>query len=186
MSNSELENGSLKTILSRLYNIEDMTIQFEDGSVQPATFTFNTGADLKDIEALENKHGIKLPEDYVAFLRLHNGAKLFDLGHGDYKHVYSISEVDADATLYSPDISPGLFPIARYLGNTIYIDTSREDLYLFKGGSSHQFDFLGMNFTNWLIYLIIANGHPFWDWSPSCFYRTIDDRELTAEDYSGI
>ncbi|WP_434750280.1 SMI1/KNR4 family protein [Paenibacillus amylolyticus] len=186
MNNSESVNEPLKTLLSRLYNIEDMKIQLDDGSIQTATFTFNVGADSRDIEAIESKYGIKLPEDYVSFLRLHNGAKLFDLGHGDSKHIYSLAEVDADATLYSPDISPELFPIGAYLGNTIYIDTSREDLYLFKGGSSHEFDFLGMNFTSWLIYLIMANGQPFWEWSPSCFYRTVDDRELTAQDYSGI
>lgn len=51
-----------------------------EGDIMEFLVTFSQDkATLNDIQSLEAKHQITLPEDYQKFMTLHNGAKIFEI-----------------------------------------------------------------------------------------------------------
>ncbi|WP_433944658.1 SMI1/KNR4 family protein [Paenibacillus sp. SN-8-1] len=159
-----------------------LEIQGSDGVVNSANFELSPPATLQDIRMLESQYQIKLPREYKSFLTIHNGAKLFDIGYGEFTKIFSIEEVDEIAATMMPEIVPQFLPIARNPSSLIYIDLSRKTKYMFTESIS-EFNFLSMSFTEWINALIMANGCSFWDWTPLMVYRTIDEPELKVKDW---
>lgn len=124
---NELLSKSLAELKKRIdLSGGDLLIQDSDGEVEPAQFRFNPPATQEDIEELEYTYDVELPQDYVDFLKIHNGAVLFDRGRGEYTELYSISQVYEFANVGIPEVSPGFMPIARHPSCEIFIDTSRK------------------------------------------------------------
>lgn len=172
----------LKGLRQRVNEDNELIIQTTGGNVEKARFEFFPSASPEELKFLSEKHEINLAPDYVDFLLLHNGAKLFDIGFGECTEIYSISQIIEKVEIM-PDIAPGLLPIANSPSGSVFLDTTREEQNIFiqKGGS--EFNFLSMDFMKWLEVLIIANGANFEEWTPLLLYRTIDENELMVKDW---
>nr|WP_237690581.1 SMI1/KNR4 family protein [Paenibacillus caui] len=157
-------------------------LQVSHGDVYLASFDFNSPATDEEIKQLENDYEVVLPKEYKEFLKIHNGAKLFDIGYGECTRIFSIEEV-YDVANTMPEISSSLLPFASYPSIMFYLDLTREKKYIFSNESSPDFNFFSQNFTEWLSAIIQANGRPFWDWTPQMLYRTIDNTELRVKDW---
>lgn len=68
-----LIHKTLDGLKKRLVN-HKMTIQGENGRVEEVSFSFNEPAADREIQDFIRHTGFRLPDDYQAFLRLHNGA----------------------------------------------------------------------------------------------------------------
>ncbi|WP_416294969.1 SMI1/KNR4 family protein [Paenibacillus illinoisensis] len=182
MTNSGV-NQFLRTLISRVENRETLSVLRGDGELYEAKFVFYKPAPQEDIQMLENKHEIKLPQDIVEFLRVSNGASLFDTGDGESLVVYSVSEMDEEADFYTPDIAPGLFPLIKYAGGTIFFDPQKDNRNLFLSSSGSEFDYMGLNFAELLEYFIRSNGNYFWEWIPMLASRSLDEEEVKFKDW---
>ncbi|WP_339234556.1 SMI1/KNR4 family protein [Paenibacillus sp. FSL R5-0517] len=173
----------LKILISQVENENSLNVLRGDGELYKAKFVFHKPALQNDIHALENKHQIKLPQDIIEFLKISNGASLFDTGDGESLVVYSVKEMDEEADFYSPDIAPGLFPLIKYAGGTIFFASQKDKRNLFLGSSGSDFDYLGLTFAELLEYFIRSNGNYFWEWTPLLACRTLDEEEVKFKDW---
>lgn len=181
--------GILKNLIER----EQITkpgifSQFGGDSIIQASFEFGPPADEVALNQLVQKYDIELPTDFIEFLQLHDGAKLFDYGYGEHFEFYNIQEIDEMSEMMTPEIAPHLLPIGRYPSScTFFIDTSRrEGKCLFIGEASSEFDYLHMTFTEFLEYITRSNGTPVWEYTKLMLYRTMDDPELKVKEWSEV
>lgn len=172
----------LEGLKKRINSNSELLIQVEGGEVEKAKFEFSLQAETKDINLLTEKYNIKLPQDYIDFLLIHNGAKLFDIGFGEYTEIYSINQVIETSELI-PDALPSLLPIARCPSYQVFLDTlcTENNIFINKGAS--EFDFTGLTFKGWLESLIITNGNSYFERVPFFLFRTIDDGKLKTKDW---
>ncbi|MDM5277179.1 SMI1/KNR4 family protein [Paenibacillus silvae] len=182
MTNSGV-NRFLATLISQVKNGKSLSVLRGDGELYEASFVFNKPALRENIQMLEKKHAIKLPQDIVEFLMISNGASLFDTGDGESLIVYSISEMDEEADFYTPDIAPGLFPLIKYAGGTIFFDPQKDNRNLFLSSSGSEFDYMGLKFEELLEYFIRSNGNYFWEWIPLLACRNLDEEEVSLKDW---
>lgn len=160
----------------------EILIQLSGGEVETAKFELNSPARKEEVDFISKKYNVILPNDYMEFMFIHNGAILFDVGFGEFTEIFNLNKVDEYSELMPDTINGGLLPIARCPSWTIYLDTTREKC-IFTNDSSPDFNFMSMNFEEWLEALILANGKYFWEWTPQMLYRTIDDRELRVKEW---
>ncbi|WP_019636195.1 SMI1/KNR4 family protein [Paenibacillus fonticola] len=172
----------LDGLRKRTNSKNEILIQLSGGELEIAKFEFNPPARIEEIDFISKKYNVNLPNDYVEFMCIHNGAKLFDVGFGEFTEIYHLNKVDENSELMPDTIRGGLIPVAHYPSGTIYLDTTREKC-IFTNDSSQDFNFMSMNFGEWLEALILANGKYFWEWTPQMLYRTIDNRELRVKEW---
>ena len=67
--------------------------------------TLNPGADLIDIEELEQKIGVRLPDSFKEFYQIHNGQKRTSLSLFDGDYLMSIDEIFNEWVLWKEIIS---------------------------------------------------------------------------------
>lgn len=143
-------------------------VQNEEGFVEEMTFEFREPATDKEFQNFISSTHIQLPEDYQAFLRLHNGAVLFQPWFGGQFELYGVSEILEHKR-------GGLFlenwyPIGDQNGSYLLIDSDKvnqnKNDYLLWWDSSIYEDArnLNLNFELWLDRFIISQGTNFWDW----------------------
>lgn len=172
----------LDGLRNRANSKKEILIQLSDGEVVTAKFELNPPVRKEELDYLSKKYNVILPNDYMEFMFMHNGAILFDVGFGEFTEIYSANRVDEYSELMPDTINGGFIPVARCPSGSIYIDTTREKC-IFTNDSSPDFDFLSMNFEEWLTALIMSNGNHFWEWTPQMLYRTIDDRALKFKEW---
>jgi len=144
-------------------------IQSAEGHLTYGTCKFFEPLDNKEILSFEKELGYKLPEDYIRFLQITNGCKLFD--HPEYggeSYLYGLYDI-FELTYEEPN--DGYLKIGYFYTNNIVIDLrafNAGDLnYILVKGHIDQFyeaRKLNMNFELWLDRFIMSQGALFWNW----------------------
>jgi hypothetical protein len=162
----KLVHETLNELKKQLIN-NKLSIQEQNGVAIEMEFQFEKPAPEIEIEGFINSTGLWLPEDYKAFLQIHNGATLFQPWYGGQFELYGLTSIYKQK-------KQGLFmefwyPIGYQDGGYLMIDgekvTQGEQNYLLWWESSIFEDVksLNMNFSSWLNQFIIAQGMKFWD-----------------------
>ncbi|CAH1200622.1 hypothetical protein PAECIP111893_01509 [Paenibacillus plantiphilus] len=156
---------TLNGLKQRLSGESTLITQDTNGHVNECRFSFNSGVDDKEIEEFEQYTKWKLPDDLLAFLRLHNGGRFFEDEYGTFVHLLKLSEMMQYHTDYMPD---HYYTIAIYMGCLLIVDSDavrRGDkyyLYWFEAGEFYKLnDRFDILFNRW----IVAQGEPYWTWS---------------------
>ncbi|MFC9597915.1 SMI1/KNR4 family protein [Peribacillus butanolivorans] len=180
---SHFVQNTISGLKKLLNNNDPMKIISYEGEVREVTCSFNSQTITAEIEKFENENSIKLPEDYKAFLRLHNGARIYqsiseDGGKlGDGLHIFSLDEIKEHQEIEY--ISEHGIPIAHLLEDCyLILDTEK-----LKGEDSNYLNImeftdlssLNLNFEIFLDRYIISQGEAFWSWpiySAENYYTT--------------
>ncbi len=157
---------SLKKRLETNNNV--LILQLEEGYISEATCTFYDPISEEELVDFSNQIGYRLPDDYVAFLRLSNGCRLFDHPfYGGENYLYGLREIFQN-TYEEP--SDGYLKIGYFYQENIFIDLKRYDTgeknYLFVKEHIEQFTqsrALQMNFEIWFDRFVICQGTKFWN-----------------------
>lgn len=151
---------------------DQMKIISYEGEVREITCSFNSEAVASEIEKFENENSIKLPEDYKAFLTLHNGARIYESIDedgdklGDGLEIFSLDEIKEYQEIEY--LSEHGIPIAHLLEDCyLILDTDK-----LKGGDPNYLNImeftdlssLNLNFEIFLDRYIISQGEAFWSW----------------------
>ncbi|WP_028778734.1 SMI1/KNR4 family protein [Shimazuella kribbensis] len=162
----KLVHETLDELKKQLIN-NKLSIQDRNGVDIEMEFQFDKPASETETEAFIHSTELQLPEDYKAFLQIHNGATLFQPWYGGQFELYGLSSIHKQKNL-------GLFmeswyPIGYQDGGYLMIDGKKanqgEQDYLLWWESSIVEDAknLCMNFVTWLDQFILAQGKKFWD-----------------------
>lgn len=161
--------SGLKELLNNKWQMKSVV---EEGEVYNVSCSFNPPIKTTEIEMFERENNIKLPEDYKAFLKLHNGARIYeliaedDINIGGGLHLFSLDEVKEAQEL---ELMEGFgIPIGHLLGDCyLILDTEK-----LKVGDPNYLNILeftelaspNLNFEIFLDRYIISQGVVFWDW----------------------
>lgn len=145
-------------------------LQDREGNVERYICMFGQSASTEEIERLMTSTGLKIPSDYLDFLKISNGCSLFN--HEIYGGENSLFPLDQVEYLYTNvNNGRGYLEIAYISDDTIIIDcnaySAGEKNYLLVGNSTSSFeDFrnLGSDFETWFYRFIITGGSKFWNW----------------------
>ncbi|MGE7762302.1 SMI1/KNR4 family protein [Peribacillus simplex] len=180
---SHFVQNTLSGFKELLNNNDQMKIISYEGEVREITCSFNSETGTAEIEKFENENSIKLPEDYKAFLTLHNGARIYEsIGEdgdklGDGLEVFSLDEIKEHQEI--DYLNENGIPIAHLL-NDCYLILDTEKL---KDGDPNYLNILeftelsslNLNFEIFLDRYIISQGEAFWSWpiyTAENYYRT--------------
>ncbi|WDQ30458.1 SMI1/KNR4 family protein [Paenibacillus marchantiae] len=128
---------------------------------------FRPSASEEKIKELSNYFSTPLPPDYISFLRLCNGASLFeDPEYGGENFLYSAQDV-----MHYNEASNSKIVVANILDDRILIDLDRwrshDEQYLLLCESLYSVEHTGSfysNFETWLQRFVISQGSKFWYW----------------------
>lgn len=159
--------SSLKKRLASNNNI--LILQLEEGNISEASCTFYDPISEDTLTEFSNCVGHRLPDDYVKFLRLSNGCRLFDHPYyGGENYLYGLQEI-FHHTYEEP--SDGYLKIGYFYQENIFIDlklfVNGEKNYLFVKEHISQFSEgrpLYMNFELWFDRFVISQGTKFWNY----------------------
>jgi|HigsolmetaAR203D_1030402.scaffolds.fasta_scaffold15832_2 hypothetical protein len=147
-------------------------IQLEKGNLLDVTCRFGAGMPKSDIVEFFQSHNWRVPDDYLSFLHMHNGAELFCRPR--YGGGLTLLDVHA-IPLYRKDYDymfpPECYPIGMLNEAFIYIHSTdvlhSPDQYLYWQSCIGTHDDalkLGMTFEVFLDLFIIAQGAEYWLW----------------------
>ncbi|MDM5210675.1 SMI1/KNR4 family protein [Peribacillus sp. NJ4] len=170
--------------LKELLNKKDqMKTVSDEGEVGNVSCSYNAPIKPTEVEMFESENNIKLPEDYKAFLTLHNGARIYELidddsvNIGGGLHLFSLNEVKEAQELEI--IGEQGIPIGHLLEDCFLI-LDKEKLKVEDPNYLQILEFtelssLNLNFEIFLDRYIISQGVPFWSWpiyTAENYYRT--------------
>lgn len=180
---SHFVHNTLSGLKKLLDNNEQMKTISEEGEVYTVSCSFNAPIKTTEVEMFESEHDIKLPEDYKAFLTLHNGARIYESIDedgdklGDGLEIFSLDEIKEHQEIEY--LSEHGIPIAHLLEDCyLILDTDK-----LKGGDPNYLNImeftdlssLNLNFEIFLDRYIISQGEVFWSWpiyTAENYYRT--------------
>lgn len=180
---SHFVHNTLSGLKKLLDKNEQMKTISEEGEVGSVSCSFNAPIQTTEIELFERENNIKLPEDYKAFLTLHNGARIYeliaedDINIGGGLEIFSLDEIKEYQEIEY--LSEHGIPIAHLL-NDCYLILDTEKL---KSGNPNylcimeftELSSLNLNFEIFLDRYIISQGEVFWSWpiyTAENYYRT--------------
>lgn len=162
---------TLKNLKTRLAKQPIQWIQRGYGYLKPCTCALYKGAAPDQIYSLVKETGFFLPTSYIDFLKMHDGAILFQ-DQSEYVdppwYIFGLEEIME--YWEQKELPPNLYAIAKYDQTIIFIDSSRvkegrED-YLFEGSTiGHTYEAINLNFELWFERLIVSQGAYFWYWN---------------------
>ncbi|GMX62716.1 MULTISPECIES: SMI1/KNR4 family protein [Paenibacillus] len=162
---------TLKSLKARLAKQQILWVQRELGYVKPCTCAFYKAATPDQIYSFVKETDFFLPTSYIDFLKMHDGAILFQ-DQSEYVnppwYIFGLEEIME----YSEqnELPPNLYAIAKFNQTIIFVDSSlvkegRED-YLFEGATfDHEYEAMNLNFELWFERLIVSQGAHFWHWN---------------------
>lgn len=132
------------------------------GEVMKSNFYFHNPISKKDLNSLSQK---KLPEEYLNFLEISNGAILFDnefkgVPLGAACKIYSSSDLKITDSIQKvpilllQDIGEIFIDINRYKKNMEYLS--------YPGIEADKY--FSLSFCDWLEKYIVSSGNEFWNW----------------------
>lgn len=152
-----------------------LTVQRREGFVEEMEFCFREPATEEEIQEFTRSTGVHLPEDYQAFLRLHNGAVLFKPWYGGQFELYGLSKIIE--LKRSALFLENWYPIGYQDGGYLLLNADKankgDNDYLIWWESSifENAQPLNLNFELWLDRFIIAQGTKFWYWPLNNVHR---------------
>lgn len=164
----------IKSLHERINKESPITIQRENGELLEVTFELNAPASNNDLKEFSLKTHLNLPEDYLSFLKLHNGGKLFFDGF-DYFELYKLDEILKYIDEYNENIyyksayEKKWYMIGQYngYGDYLFIDSEKVEngendylIYVQVG----EIERLSVNFETWLDRFIVTQGTRYWLW----------------------
>ncbi|XOK61088.1 SMI1/KNR4 family protein [Paenibacillus elgii] len=162
---------TLRSLKARLAKQPILWVQRELGYVKPCTCAFYKAATPDQIYSFVKETGFFLPKSYIDFLKMHDGAILFQ-DQSEYAdppwYIFGLEELME--YWEQKELPPNLYAIAKYDQTIIFIDSSRvkegrED-YLFEGATiGHEYEAINLNFELWFERLIVSQGAYFWYWN---------------------
>jgi len=162
---------TMSSLMKRLESNNNLLIlQLEEGYITEATCTFNEPASDKDINDFSKLIGQELPDDYIQFLKITNGCRLFDHPkYGGENYIYSLKEMMPNTY---EELDKRYLKIGYFYQESLFIDfklhISGTGNYLFVKDSIEQFSkgrALNMNFELWFDRFVINQGAKFWNYS---------------------
>jgi hypothetical protein len=134
------------------------------GEIISSKIQFN---DPLDIAELENCNSLILPKDYIEFLKVSDGAKLYiDNYHGSQPllTLYSLKEILKEKAFYENSLhEKNMYPIATLLDRSDLlvnqVALNKGNPYLLLADGTKEFDY---GFQEWLDKFFIAQGNEFW------------------------
>ena len=180
---SHFIQNTLSGLKQLLNNNDQMKSVAEEGEVYTVSCSFNPPIKTTEVKMFESEHDIKLPEDYKAFLKLHNGARIYEsvdddgVNIGGGLHLFSLDDIKE--TQEVEYISEHGIPIAHLLEDC-YLILDIEKLKSTDPNYLNILEFtdikiLNLNFEIFLDRYIISQGVPFWSWpiyTAENYYRT--------------
>jgi hypothetical protein len=135
------------------------------------SFLLNPSAELNDIIKVENELGVPLPNSYKNFLRLYNGAKIFDyegldgfiiLGTNDLMEANKLV-----AETFEDDWVDYLIMFAKYIGEGNYLafDVRNGEYNIvdcFTEELPKEWNQIDVNFDSFLENIIKNEGNKYW------------------------
>ncbi|NPC93411.1 SMI1/KNR4 family protein [Bacillus sp. WMMC1349] len=164
--------ATLNGLKKRLNEKNEITLFCTEGDSCETVCSFHEPASDKEIRDFEEIASVKLPSDYKAFLKLHNGADIFDLlsegsNIGGGLHLFNLNQVNHDLHELT-HLEEEYIPIAHLLeGSHLLIDQRilkkerRNYLVLFSG---IDYEPLNLNFELFMDRYILSQGQNFWEW----------------------
>ncbi|KAA6446954.1 SMI1/KNR4 family protein [Bacillus swezeyi] len=159
--------------LKKLLNEKnEITLLSREGDVREAVCNFNNPASEEEIGEFEERTAIELPSDYKEFIKIHNGADIFDLLYagcniGGGLHLFSLNEVEESLKKLTY-LKKEHVPIAHLLeGSLLLVDqkilkaNNRNYLVLFSG---LEYKPLNSNFELFIDRFVLSQGENFWEW----------------------
>ncbi|WP_090645555.1 SMI1/KNR4 family protein [Paenibacillus sp. UNC496MF] len=155
-----------------------------EGVYGDVKFTFYPPATQSDINEYMTKWSISLPEDYMEYLRLHNGGFIF--AHPQYGggiELLSLERIDELYSLYDELLPAGWIPVAVEEGEEfLFIDTNiaakqrdYKNIYWCElADVNNSPSLLNANFELWFDRFLIAQGSKYWTWmwmKPEIYYK---------------
>lgn len=151
-----------------------LTLQRESGEILKVSCELNKPATDNEIASFIKKTNYNLPNDFKAFLKLHNGAKLFSDGI-DYLEIFSLEQMEKYHQEYKTNknyqgaYNDTWFMIAYYkgYGDYIFIDSEKASKenndYLIYNQMGDLLS-LDLNFETWIDRFIVSQGSRYWLW----------------------
>lgn len=164
MNNEIYINKIISSLKTKLNENNELYRNYYKGEVILSKVEFNSSLD--DISILEDIN-ITLPEEYIEFLKISNGAKLFKddyYGSNYILELYSLEKICEEKNFYLHDLNiSNCYPIGILLDNCeliVYEDRVKyKKYYLGLSDNSKRFEY---GFQEWLDKFIIAQGNEFW------------------------
>ncbi|UHA71772.1 SMI1/KNR4 family protein [Paenibacillus sp. 481] len=151
----------LKGLKKRLNN-NSLVIPDVYGNWHVARFSFHPPTTTDQLRAFYDQYKFMLHSDYIEFLKIHNGARLFSVGTDSGIEIFSLEQLAEQLETSSPH-HPHHLTIARSQSTRFCIRETAAGLYL-AGNTGWVNAYLQINFAQWLGHLIIANGFDYWNW----------------------
>lgn len=155
--------------LKQLSESGGLIVLNSEGKLETLTCNFSPPATVELIDRLQSVIDFELPEDYVNFLMISNGASLFN--HPEYGGE-NIIYGTADLMALFEHQEEGRIDVAYIMDDHIAIDVNRyrngEDNYLILCESMATLaDGRAMycNFDTWFYRFVVSQGNKYWYWS---------------------
>ncbi|MFY9944726.1 MAG: SMI1/KNR4 family protein [Exiguobacterium chiriqhucha] len=157
---------AVQALKERLVN-NRLEVQLEEGYVNQLTFSFNGPATATELERLPKE----TPAAVRSWLGEQNGAKLFeDPEYGGAIELFSIDEILEHQKLWK--CPAPFFPVGAGRDGELmvceYINETENRMWIGEFLSFDEEDArlnrLPFNFSDWLDYVIVAQGASFWNW----------------------
>ena len=168
----------IETLKRRLTVNNTLFVQNESGFSGEMGFEWKEPATALEINDFEEKHNIILPEDFKRFLKVSNGAILFeDIQYGQWGcKIYGLDEI-TDITNevkgWGYELKPEWLVFATWLGDCdiLIFDLNKSkngiNNYIIDGEQGERIeDWTNIkgNFEKWIDRLIVAQGAKYWRW----------------------
>lgn len=142
-------------------------IQQSGGAIFKTNCKFNPPATPNMFNDFSSDTNWQLPRELIEFFEIHCGCELFNID-GAKVEIYSLDEIIDNHYDFMPE---NWFPICRYLGDILFIDSDRvrdnrsDYLFWFESGNKIENSLnLAINFRTWLDRIIVCQGDKFWLW----------------------
>lgn len=168
---------AIYSLKKRLIGGRSLCIQSEGGGLSEASFEWNKAASDEEIKSFELLNKICLPEDFKKFLKISNGAMLFeDMKYGQWGcRILGLNEImkrTSDSKDWGYDIKEDWLIFATWLGDgdVLVFDMEKYKLgekYIIDGDQGYQtneWEYIRGGFGDWISRLIVAQGAKYWRW----------------------
>jgi len=172
--------GKMKAILGLKERLTDnrLLVQNEGGYVSTAGFVWREPIDDQKLSAFEKEKGIALPAQYIDFLKISNGALLFeDIEYGQWGcEIFPLESIIAETEKVIAqgwNLNSNWIVFAKWRGDCdlFVFDLNRysggEKNYILdgdEGSNSEEWVYIKGDFDTWLDRLIVAQGAKYWRW----------------------
>lgn len=156
----------IKELIENVKNIAkaNFDLYTEGGLIAKSPWKIFDKACIERIEYFESLSFV-IPEDLKKFLLFSNGLECVSCE----QRIHSIESIIEVAEISKDTIRKGVYEIAYFMGDSIYIDSSLISTgnYLFYEGSGFDCGvLLECDFTTFLERLVLSNFSNYWRWVP--------------------